>query len=104
MALDRDSPQSAGKSLNPPVQGDELPAVQASSDIMWLYWKMYDKPQGPNYFLSSCIINAETQAVVSRAIREIIPEAESIPAWGGYDFDTDTPEGQALLGGSKLLA
>ncbi|KAJ4991638.1 hypothetical protein SVAN01_02753 [Stagonosporopsis vannaccii] len=98
MALDRDSPQSAGKDLNPPVQGDGLPAIQASSDIMWLYWKMYDKPKGPNYFLSSCIINAETQAVVSRAIRETIPEAHSYPAWGGYDFDTDTPEGQAILG------
>lgn len=100
LALDRDSPQSAGKNVNPPVQGDELPAIQASSDIMWLYWKVYDNPKGPHYFLSTCIVNAQTQAIVSRAIRETIPEVQSYPPWGGYDFDTDTPEGEAILGKS----
>lgn len=64
---------------------------------------MYDNPQGPNYFLSTCIINEETQAVVSRAIRETVPDAQSFPAWGGYDFDTDTVEGQALLGESAMI-
>ncbi|KAF3040968.1 hypothetical protein E8E12_009025 [Didymella heteroderae] len=69
IALDRDSPQSAGKQIKPPVQGDELPAE-----------------------------------IISRAIREVIPDAKDFPAWGGYDFDTDTPEGQALLGTQNAQA
>lgn len=97
--MDRNSPQSAGKEMEPPIQGNELPAIKASSDIMWLYWKMYgDVAKGPNYFLSLSITNEATQKIISRAIREVIPDAKDFPAWGGYDFDTDTPEGQALLG------
>lgn len=81
------------------MQGNELPAISASSDIMWLYWKMYGTvAKGPNYFLSLSIANEATQRIMSRAIREVIPDAKDFPAWGGYDFDTSTPEGQALLG------
>jgi hypothetical protein len=96
--MSRHSPQSAGKERSPPVQGDELPAISASSDIMWLYWKMYNDPKNLNYFMSLSIANEETQSIISRAVRETIPEAQSFPAWGGYDFDTNTPEGQAILG------
>jgi hypothetical protein len=99
IAMDRASPQSAGKDMQPPVQGKELPAISASSDIMWMYWKMYgDAAKGPNYFLSLSITNEATQKIISRAIRETIADAKDFPAWGGYKFDTDTPEGQALLG------
>lgn len=84
--------------MKPPVEGDELPEISASSDIMWLYWKMHDSANGPNYFLSLSIASEATQGIISRAIREVIPDAQSFPEWGGYDFDTDTPEGEALLG------
>lgn len=81
LALDRDSPQSAGKEMTPPVEGDELPAIRASSDIMWLYWKMYNNAaKGPNYFLSLSITNEATKEIISRDIRETIPEAQSFPA------------------------
>ena len=97
--MSRDSPQSAGKNMQPPVEGNELPAISASSDSMWLYWKMYGNvAKGPNYFLSLSITNEATQKTIFRAIREVVPEVKDFPAWGGYDFDTDTPEGQALLG------
>lgn len=97
--MDQNSPQAAGKDVKPPVQGDELPAISASSDIMWLYWKMHGNvAKGPNYFLSLLITNEATQKIISRAIREVIPDAKDFPAWGGYDFNTSTPEGQALLG------
>ncbi|KAJ8117173.1 hypothetical protein OPT61_g1559 [Boeremia exigua] len=98
IALDRDSPRSTGRQLTLPVEGDGLPAIQASSDIMWLYWKTYLKPKSLNYFLTTWILNAESQGIISRAIRGVLPDAQSFPAWGGYDFDTDTPEGRALLG------
>ena len=100
--MDRDSPQSAGKNRKPAVQGDELPAIRSCSDIAWLLWKEFGQDVGNiknlNYFLSLSITNAETQAIISSAIRSAIPDAESFPAWGGYEFDTDTPEGQAILG------
>ncbi|KAF3053165.1 hypothetical protein E8E11_011261 [Didymella keratinophila] len=105
IAMDRDSPQSAGKNIQPRVEGTELPAISASSDIMWLYWKMYDDvAKGPSYFLSLSITNEATQKIISRAIREVTPEAKDFPASGGYDFDTDTPEGQALLGTQNAQA
>lgn len=101
--MDRDSPQSAGKTMQPPVEGTEFPAISASSDIMWLYWKMYGSAaKSPSYFLSLSITNEATQKIISRAIREVIPDAKDFLAWGGYDFDTDMPEGQALLG-ERLL-
>ncbi|KAF1924503.1 uncharacterized protein M421DRAFT_8805 [Didymella exigua CBS 183.55] len=97
--MDRDSPQSAGRKTEPPVEGDELPAIRSSSDIMWLYWKMYGNlAKGPNSFLSLSITNEAIQEIVSRATREVDPDAKSFPAWKGYEFDTDTPEGRAPLG------
>ena len=100
--MDRDSPQSAGKNRQPAVQGDGLPAIRSSSDIAWLLWKELagdaGNVKGLNYFLSLCITNWETQDIISRAIRSAIPDAQGFPAWGGYDFDTNTPEGQAILG------
>lgn len=84
------------------MQGDELPAVKSCSDVAWMLWKMFGEHAGNiknlRFFLSLSIINAETDAILSRAIRNIVPEAQQFPAWGGYEFDTDTPEGQAILG------
>ena len=100
--MDRDSPQSAGKERRPVVEGDELPALRACSDVVWLIWKEYFAGIGDvknlKYFLSLSITNRETNAILSRAIRNTIPEVESFPPWGGYEFNTDTPEGQAILG------
>lgn len=97
--MDRDSPQSAGKSRKPVVQGDDLPALRACSDVAWLSWKAFETDvKNLNYFLSLSITNAETQSIVSRAIRDTVPGAQGFPAWGGYEFDSNTPEGQAILG------
>lgn len=52
------------------------------------------------YFLSLAISNEETRAIVSRAIRNVEHNTQGYPAWGGYEFDTNTPEGQAILGSS----
>lgn len=99
IAMDRESPQSAGKDRKPVVAGNELPAVRAFSDVAWLTWKNFGADiKNLNYFMSLSINNLETTAVVSRAIREILPGAQGFPAWGGYEFETDTPEGQAILG------
>ena len=97
--MDRESPQEAGKAQVPPVQGDDLPAVRASSDIMWLYRKMYDdRFPSPRYFLSLAIGNMVTLSILSRAIREVAPAAQTIAPWPGYEFDTGTAQGQAILG------
>ena len=106
IAMDRDSPASAGKQRTPPVQNDGLPALSASSDIAWLFWKEFGGDSGGvnklNYFLSLSITNEETQSVVSRAVRNAVPGAESFPAYGGFEFETDTAKGQAILGKCSL--
>ncbi|KAF9696050.1 hypothetical protein EKO04_006280 [Ascochyta lentis] len=99
IAMDRRSPKSAGKKRSPVIEGDDLPALRASSDIAWLVWKKLSKDvQNLNYFLSLSICNEETQTIVSRAIQEYMPEAEAFVPWTGHEISTDTPQGQAILG------
>jgi hypothetical protein len=84
IAICRDSPQFAGKNHKPAVEGCRLPAIRAYFDKAWLYWKEFGGNNGnvksPNYFLSLSITDEQTQAIVSRAIRNAIPEASSFPA------------------------
>jgi hypothetical protein len=102
--MDRNSPQSAGKERQPAVAGGELPAVRAFSDVAWLSWKnMADDIKDLNYFMSLSINNPETAAIISRAVREVMPDARSFPEWSGYKFDTKTPQGQAILGQYLVL-
>ena len=99
IAMDRNSPQSAGKDRTPVVEGDGLPAIRACSDVAWLSWKEFATDvMNLNYFLSLAITNEETEAIMSRAVRGVFPGAQSFPAWGGYEFNTNTPGGQAILG------
>ncbi|KAJ8107616.1 hypothetical protein OPT61_g8743 [Boeremia exigua] len=108
LAMDRLSPQLAGQKRDPKVEGSGLPAVSSSSDAAWVLWNEYAKDgadiKNLKYFFSLSIGNEDTQGIVARAIRNKIPNAREVPRWEGYEFLTDTPEGQALLGSPNLLA
>ena len=106
IAMDRLSPQEAGKERTPVVEGvDELPLIRAFSDITWMSWKALadatdSDPKNIHYFMSLSITNEQTQRILSRAIREVLPEAWCIPDWPGFEFGISTPQGQAILGES----
>lgn len=97
--MDRNSPQSAGKDRTPVVEGDGLPALRACSDVAWLTWKSFNMDvKNLRYFMSLSINNEETQSIMARAMRNVVPQVQSYPAWGGYQFYADSLEGQAILG------
>ena len=101
--MDRLSPQEAGKERRPVVGADELPLIRAFSDMAWISWKELagvteSDPKNIHYFMSLSITNEQTQRILSRAIREVLPGAWGFPDWGGFEFDTSTPQGQAILG------
>jgi hypothetical protein len=99
IAMDRDSPQSAGEDRKPPVGVEDLPLIRAFSDIAWMTWKhLAEDPKNIQYFMSLSITNWETGVILSRAIREVLPDARAFPLWSGFEFDTATPQGQAILG------
>lgn len=104
--MDRASPASAGKERTPPVEGNGLPALSASSDLAWLFWREF-KPGNSvrdlKYFLSLSITNEETQSIMSRAIRNAVPGAQGFPNYPGYELNTDTEEGHAILGKRPLF-
>lgn len=83
---------------------DELPRIRAFSDMAWISWKrlasvVESDSKNIHYFMSLSITNEQTQGVLSRAIQEVLPGAWGFPDWGGLEFDTSTPQGQAILGG-----
>ena len=102
--MDRLSPQEAGKLRKPVVEGaDELPLIRAFSDIAWIMWTglaetLETDPKNLYFFMSLSITNEQTQRVISRAIREVLPGAWNIPDWPGYEIHTSTPQGHAILG------
>ncbi|KAJ4350677.1 hypothetical protein N0V95_004525 [Ascochyta clinopodiicola] len=99
IAMDRNSPQSAGMERTPIIEGDDLPALRPFSDLAWFSWKsLATDVKNLKYFMSLSIGNEETQSILSRAIREGVPGAQGFPVWKGYEFSTDTPWGQAILG------
>ncbi len=70
--------------------------------MAWILWREFEEngydTKNLNYFLSLSITNRETQNILARAMRNIVPDIKGVPAWGGFQFYTDTPEGQAILG------
>lgn len=100
MGLDRTSPQHAAQERDPPVPADNLPALQAFSDIAYLTWLESSTPQDTpprnlRYFMSLTITNKKTQAVIHRALNNAYT---ALGPWPGFTFGRETPEFRALLG------
>ena len=77
IAVDRLSPQEAGKQRRPAIESaDELPLIRAFSDIAWMSWKAWaSDPKNIHYFMSLSITNRLTRRIVSRAVQKSLPEA-----------------------------
>ncbi len=103
IATDRMSPQEIGLDASPPITGDDLPLIRAFSDIAWISWAaLIDDTEadlkGIHYFMTVSVSNRLTQRILSRCIREVLPGAWGFPAWPGFEFETSSPQGQAILG------
>ena len=103
IATDRMSPQEIGRDALPAIQGDELPLIRAFSDMAWISWAALAEEaetdvKNIHYFMSLSITNQLTRSILSRCVREVLPGAWGFPDWPGFEFDTSTPQGQAILG------
>lgn len=103
IATDRMSPQEIGSKASPPITGDDLPLIRAFSDMAWISWAALAEQvqfdvKNMHYFMSLSISNKLTQRVLSRCVREVLPAAWGFPAWPGFEFETSSPQGQAILG------
>ncbi|KAH7410130.1 hypothetical protein DE146DRAFT_775521 [Phaeosphaeria sp. MPI-PUGE-AT-0046c] len=114
--IERLSPKAAAMRLwqNGVPSAEELPALQASSDIAWGFYnqacKAKKKPLNQiKKFMSLMIVNMETRDVIKQAVSQWKPPKGGLPLngappWPGLDFETLSEEGQALLGTVNGLA
>jgi hypothetical protein len=85
---------------------DELPKLRILSDLYWAYWvELHDKA-GPfntiknlNTYIVGNVHNTNTDQVITRALRT--RQKEHLESWPGQYFETEIPEGLALLGKSS---
>jgi hypothetical protein len=95
-SLSRLSPLEAAKKRNPQIPKEGLPDLQRASDLAWLSWTKYAKPNNHlKYFFNVAITNVATQ----QAIRRVLKTTDSAYGpWPGATFGADTEEGKVLLG------
>jgi hypothetical protein len=98
--MNRASPEHEAHDLwnvpdNQPILRDQLPALQASSDIAWALWnrRMTGRLEQINGFIACSIDNKETEALIRRALK-----SNDVPTWPGKTFDHRSSEYMALLG------
>ena len=109
--MDRDSPQFTGKERKHAIEGDGSPAIRACSNIAWLYWKEFALLEGVWWQQWPCqesdlfpvVVDHQQGDSSYRLVRhsKCCSWNVEFPAWGGCEFDADTPEGQAILGRSS---
>ena len=82
---------------NPPVPQDQLPQLQRASDITYGMWKdkAGDKVGGIRYILNWGVQNAQTQAVIRRALDSM---GEDLNYWPGVSWPADSEQAKAILG------
>ena len=103
IVMDRTSPQDIGSKKIPAIVGDDLPLIRAFSDIAWISWAGLagaadSDVKNIHYFMSLSITNELTHGILSRCVREVLPGSWGFPDWPGFEFDTSTTQGQAILG------
>lgn len=103
VALDIYSPRSAVKehwrSIGGAASPDDLPKLQYGSDLMWGKWVEGNSDVTKlRVYAVHNIINDETTALVSRAMRNKL--VKDLQVWPGtvFDKDKDAVEFQALIG------
>lgn len=103
IATDRMSPSSIGSEATPPITGTSLPRIRAFSDLAWISWaalaaQTQTDVKNMHYFMSLSISNKLTQRILSRCVREVLPGAWEFPAWPGFEFESGSEQGKAILG------
>lgn len=103
------SPRAAAEALweREPLP-DELPALQASSDITWGFYNQAMKSRGRplnsiKKVIRMTIIDPGTYSIIKEAISHLKTPEGKLPTigpqpWPGTEFSTSSWEGQALLG------
>ena len=101
--LSRQNPTSSAQSLwglhySPP--NDQLPALRASSDIMWGLWKMANPyhPWDIKRFLSTPVINDDTTAIIEKLLQARRLQLNNLMVYPGLEFQANAPEYLPLLG------
>ncbi|KAJ4993440.1 hypothetical protein SVAN01_00988 [Stagonosporopsis vannaccii] len=117
--IHRTSPKYAAKETwnRESIADADLPKLRATSDLAWGMWHREtteENRKNIKCFLSTSIINEQTQIIVSRALNLENPEDGSgTPRWPGKDFEFHNPDdvsgemteaAYALLGSNNGMA
>ncbi|KAG9193459.1 hypothetical protein G6011_03494 [Alternaria panax] len=79
------------------VPRDELPALRASSDIAWAFWKRTTDTLGKiNFFVSMSITNGDTEKVIDRVLEG--KTMTVVPVWPGIFVGVTSEDYLALMG------
>jgi hypothetical protein len=81
-----------------PLPPDELPALRASSDIVWGFWNRVsgDKLSNINGIVSMLITNGDTRRIIDRVL--VDKELYEVPVWPGIQVNAYSGHYLALLG------
>jgi hypothetical protein len=95
IALEHTTPKY--KKLVPPSKPSELPDLQTSSDIFWLYWQSaaWQNVGALRFLWSNLIVNMQTRQIITRVLQDAGLKPEEYP---GHVFESGTVGFDVLLG------
>ena len=101
--INRQNPASSAQDLwglHQPPPRDQLPALRASSDIMWGLWKLANPshPWDIKRFLSTPVTNDDTSDIIEKILEARHLQLNNLPVYPGLEFQSNAPEYLPLLG------
>ncbi|KAL7773900.1 hypothetical protein CFE70_003867 [Pyrenophora teres f. teres 0-1] len=100
--INRQNPASSAQDLwglHQPPPSDQLPALRASSDIMWGLWKLANPyhPWDIKIFLSTPVTNDDTSDIIEKILQARHLQLNNLPVYPGLEFQSNAPEYLPLL-------
>ncbi|PWO20020.1 hypothetical protein A1F95_10784, partial [Pyrenophora tritici-repentis] len=107
--INRQNPASSAQDLwglHQPPPSDQLPALRASSDIMWGLWKLANPyhPWDIKLFLSTPVTNDDTSDIIETILQARRLQLNNLPVYPGLEFQSNAPEYLPLLGSPNGFA
>lgn len=97
-----------GSKMYPPITGEDLPALQYNSDLLWGRWTTVagDGKANIRYMISNAVTNPESIALINRAKKNACAAQgmdEPLQTWPGLTFEEGSEEFEVCKSKSRIF-